>query len=213
MLFRSANALLAQPTLLLNVTLDSQKRVTGVYAGDLVQAHDAGIEACRRQALVEVDAAFDIVVTTNGGYPADLNLYQSVKGIMVAARALERGGHILLAAECEEGIGQDYGQILARYGSPLELLDALTAPGAEPIEDGWQAQLQAIAQAKGTVWLHSSLDEATTRATHLRPCPDLASTVLALQAEIEGREGRPARIGVLPFGQQAVPVVREALPA
>lgn len=208
-----AHALLTAPTFLLNVTLDSEKRVTGVFAGGLAAAHDAGIAACRAQALVEVDAPFDIVVTTNGGYPADLNLYQSIKGLVVAARALRPGGQVILAAECEEGIGQDYGRILAEHGSPLELLDALTAPGATPIEDGWQAQLQAMAQAKGTVWLYSTLDAATTAATHLRHCTDIGATVLALRAEIEAREGRPARMGVLPFGQQAVPVVREAVSA
>ena len=92
-------ALVTEPTFLVNVTMDAEQRVTGVFAGDLVAAHDAGIEACRRQALVEVDEPFDVVVTTNGGYPADLNLYQAVKGIAVAARAVRPGGHVILAAE------------------------------------------------------------------------------------------------------------------
>jgi nickel-dependent lactate racemase len=58
-------ALVTEPTFLLNVTLNAGREVTGVFAGDLVQAHDAGIEACRRQALVEIEAPFDIVVTTS----------------------------------------------------------------------------------------------------------------------------------------------------
>jgi nickel-dependent lactate racemase len=188
--------------------------VTGVFAGDLVQAHDAGIEACRRQALVAIDAPFDIVVTTNGGYPADLNLYQAVKGISVAARAVRPNGHIVLAAECAEGVGHgEYGGLLSAHWSALELLDALNAPGAQTIEDQWQAQLQALAQERATVWLHSLLDEAATVGTHLRYCADIEETVRTLGGEIEAREGRPASIAVLPFGQQAVPVVSEALPA
>ena len=203
-------ALLAGPCFLLNVTMDAEQRVTGVFAGELSAAHDAGIEHCRRQAIVEIDEPYDIVVTSNGGYPADLDLYQSVKGIAVAARALRPGGHLILAAECIEGVGHgEYGNLLARHGSHLELLEAMRGGAWTTVEEQWQAQLQALAQERGTVWLHSSLDEEGTRATHLRYCADVGETVVALAAEIEAREGRPASIGVLPYGQQAAPVVRE----
>lgn len=203
-------ALLAGPCFLLNVTMDAEQRVTGVFAGELVAAHDAGIEHCRRQAIVEIDEPYDIVVTSNGGYPADLDLYQSVKGIAVAARALRPGGHLILAAECIEGVGHgEYGNLLARHGSHLELLEAMHGGAWTTVEEQWQAQLQALAQERGTVWLHSSLDEEGTRATHLRYCADVGETVVALASEIEAREGRPASIGVLPYGQQAAPVVRE----
>ncbi len=203
-------ALRAGDCFLLNVTMDAEQRVTGVFAGELVAAHDAGIEHCRRQAIVEIDEPYDIVVTSNGGYPADLDLYQSVKGIAVAARALRPGGHLILAAECIEGVGHgEYGDLLARHGSHLELLEAMRGGAWTTVEEQWQAQLQALAQERGTVWLHSSLDEAGTRATHLRYCEDVGETVAALASEIEAREGRPATIGVLPYGQQAAPVVRE----
>ena len=203
-------ALLAGSCFLLNVTMDAEQRVTGVFAGDLAAAHDAGIEHCRRQAIVEIDEPYDIVVTSNGGYPADLDLYQSVKGIAVAARALRPGGHLILAAECIEGVGHgEYGNLLARHGSHLELLEAMRGGAWTTVEEQWQAQLQALAQERGTVWLHSSLDEEGTRATHLRYCADVGETVAALASEIEAREGRAASIGVLPYGQQAAPVVRE----
>ncbi|MYB41842.1 MAG: nickel-dependent lactate racemase [Chloroflexi bacterium] len=203
-------ALLAGPCFLLNVTMDAEQRVMGVFAGELVAAHDAGIEHCRRQAIVEIDEPYDIVVTSNGGYPADLDLYQSVKGIAVAARALRPGGHLILAAECIEGVGHgEYGNLLARHGSHLELLEAMRGGAWTTVEEQWQAQLQALAQERGTVWLHSSLDEEGTRATHLRYCADVGETVVALASEIEARAGRPASIGVLPYGQQAAPVVRE----
>ncbi|MYA20102.1 MAG: nickel-dependent lactate racemase [Chloroflexi bacterium] len=202
--------LLAGDCFLLNVTMDAEQRVTGVFAGGLAAAHDAGIEHCRRQAIVEIDEPYDIVVTTNGGYPADLDLYQSVKGIAVAARALRPGGHLILAAECIEGVGHgEYGNLLARHGSPLELLEAMRGSDWTTLEEQWQVQLQGLAQERGTVWLYSSLDEAGTRATHLRYCEDVSATVATLASEIEEREGRPATIGVLPYGQQAAPVVRE----
>ena len=78
---------------------------------------------------------------------------------------------------------------------------------------GPEPQLQALAQQRGSVWLHSSLDEAATAATHLRYCADVGATVAALASAIEAAEGRPATVGVLPYGQQAVPLLREPVPA
>ena len=203
-------ALLTEPSFLLNVTMDAERHVTGVFAGELVAAHDAGIAFCRRQALIEIGEPFDVVITTNGGYPADLNLYQSVKGIAVAARAVKPDGHIVLVAECSEGVGHGgYMELLAAHGSHLELLEAMSSDGWTTLEDQWQAQLQALAQERGNVWLHSSIGESATRGTHLRYCADVTTTVTQIISDIESREGRPAMIGVLPYGQQTVPLVQE----
>ena len=101
--------------------------------------------------------------------------------------------------------------ITVRLAYGREGLEALGAGGWETVEDQGQAQRQALTQERGTVWLHSSLDEGATGATRLRYCADLGGTVAELVVEIEAREGRPATVGVLPCGQQAVPVVREAV--
>jgi len=75
-----------QPDLLLNVTLNARREITGVFAGDLDAAHAAGREFVRQSAMVKVDAPYDIVITTNSGYPLDQNLYQTVKGMSAASR-------------------------------------------------------------------------------------------------------------------------------
>src|SRR3569832_1523589 len=72
-------ALRVGPSFLFNVTLNERKEITGVFAGDLLAAHKVGIEFVRRSARQKVKAPYDIVVTTNSGYPLDLNLYQGVK--------------------------------------------------------------------------------------------------------------------------------------
>src|SRR5688572_4850782 len=79
-------ALRVGPSFLLNVTLNEQRAITGVFAGDLLAAHRAGFEFVRKSAMQKVKAPFDIVVTTNSGYPLDMNLYQGVKGMSAAAR-------------------------------------------------------------------------------------------------------------------------------
>ncbi|MCL7455191.1 MAG: nickel-dependent lactate racemase, partial [Anaerolineae bacterium] len=84
-----------RPQFLLNVTLNEQRRITGVFAGDLVQAHRAGAAFVRETALQAVPEAFDVVLTSNSGYPLDLNLYQGVKGMSAAARIVRPGGDII----------------------------------------------------------------------------------------------------------------------
>ena len=68
-------ALKAGPSFLLNVTLNEQREITNVFAGDLIKAHEVGCEFVKKSAMQGVDQLFDIVVTTNSGYPLDQNLY------------------------------------------------------------------------------------------------------------------------------------------
>ena len=198
---------LCPPDFCLNVTLDPLRAVTGVFAGDLEAAHDAAITQAARQYQVEVSAPFDVVVTTNMGYPADTSLYQSVKGMSVAAEAVREGGAIVLVAGCVEGIGGDaYTRLLTGGESPASLLDAICA-AETPRHDQWQVQCQAMVQAKADVYLHSTLSREATESAHLRYCPDVAATVRGLVGEARA-EGRPGSVLVLPAGQLTVPVIR-----
>src|SRR6185369_313658 len=82
-------ALRAGRSFLLNVTLNEQRQITNVFAGDLIEAHAVGCEFVRQSAMQKVEAPFDVVVTTNSGYPLDLNLYQGVKGMSAGARVIK----------------------------------------------------------------------------------------------------------------------------
>ena len=137
-------ALRVQPTFIVNVTLNKAREITGVFAGDMDQAHAAGVEFVRRSAMTPVLAPFDIVITSNSGYPLDLNLYQAVKGMSAAAQIVRQGGSIILAAECIDGIPDhgEYKRLLQMADNPQQLLDIVTAPGFVCI-DQWEAQLQA----------------------------------------------------------------------
>jgi lactate racemase len=100
-------ALRAGPSFLLNVALNEQRQITGAFAGDLIAAHRVGCEFVRKSAMQAFAAPFDVVVTTNSGYPLDQNLYQGVKGMSAGARVLKPGGTLVLACECREGIPAD----------------------------------------------------------------------------------------------------------
>ena len=194
-------ALLAPPTFSLNVALDKRQRLTGVWAGEMMAAHAAGVAFVRATAMRAVPPAYDVVLSTNSGYPLDQNLYQSVKGMTAAARAVRQGGAIVMAAECADGLPEHglYATLLHGAADPASLL-ALVEGAETPLADGWQAQIQAQVQRRAAVYLYSALpDEAVHRAL-LTPIRDVAAQVRTLLAE----RGPEARLLVLPQGPQTV---------
>jgi len=195
-------ALRVGPSFLLNVTLNEQRQITGVFAGDLLTAHKVGCEFVRKSAMQRVKSPFDIVVTTNSGYPLDLNLYQGVKGMSAGARIIQQGGLLILACECREGVPakSPMDTLLRSAASPEEILTMLATPGfARP--EQWQAQIQALIQRRAEVLVYSSLPDDVIRACHLKPCHDIASAVRERLDSL----GQNARVAVLPQGPLTIP--------
>jgi len=195
-------ALKTGPSFVLNVTLNEQRDITNVFAGDILEAHRAGCAFVKGSAMQPVEQPFDIVVTTNSGYPLDLNLYQGVKGMSAGARVLKEGGTLILAAECREGVpgGSPLDELLRSAGSTEEILAKLSTPGFVRPEQ-WQAQIQALVQRKAEVLVHSLLDEKTVAACHLKSCPDISAEV----ARRLNAEGPETRLAVLPQGPLTIP--------
>lgn len=195
-------ALKAGPSFLLNVTLNEAREITGVFAGDIVRAHKVGTEFVRRSAMQAVEEPFDVVVTTNSGYPLDMNLYQGVKGMSAGARIIKPGGTLILAAECREGIpaNSPLDKLLRAVAGPEELLALLARPGFVRPEQ-WQAQIQSIIQRKARVLVYSTIPDDVIRTAHLQPCHDIAAEVRTCLNDI----GPGARVAVLPQGPLTIP--------
>jgi lactate racemase len=196
----------AGKTFLLNVSLNKHKQITGVFCGDIRAAHTAGCEFVRQTAMLPVPGYFDIAITTNSGYPLDLNLYQAVKGMSAAAQIVRQGGSIIVAADCWDGIPEHglYGQLLREAGSPKALLDRIYAPGFLE-QDQWQAQIQAQIQLKADVYVYShNLSDDQIHAALLEPCRSIEATVSALVKKY----GPGSRVCILPEGPQTVPYVK-----
>lgn len=190
---------------LLNVTLNREREITGVFAGNLDAAHTAGCAFVKETALVPVPHPFDVVITSNSGYPLDLNLYQSVKGMSAAARVVRKGGAILVAADCWDGIPEHglYARLLRQVHSPQELLDLVSAPGFHE-QDQWQVQIQAQIQLKADVYVYSwNLTDEQIHAALLLPSRRIEDTL----EELLRRYGPQLSIGVLPEGPLTVPYV------
>jgi nickel-dependent lactate racemase len=186
-------ALLVEPLFLLNVTLNSGGEISGVFAGDVIEAHRRGCAFVRESAMVAVDEPFDAVVTTNSGYPLDQNLYQTVKGMQAAKGIVRSGGAIIMAAGCEDGLPDHgrYAELLAEAGSPEAILELLQRPGFSE-QDQWQVQIQALIQQHADVYVYSDgLSDAQIHSALLRPTRNIETTLAELA---------PERLCVLPEG-------------
>jgi nickel-dependent lactate racemase len=195
-------ALMAKPTFLLNVTLNAAKQITGVFAGELLAAHKAGREFVRDNAMVPVDEPYDIVVTTNSGYPLDQNLYQCVKGMSAARQIVRKGGAIILAGACADGLPDHgrYAELLAEGGSPQGVLDLISQPGFSA-QDQWQVQIQAMIQLDAEVYVYSDgLNDRQLEQALFKPCRNIEQTVACLREKYGSR----ARLCVLPEGPQTI---------
>ena len=195
--------LLAGPPFLLNVTLNRDKQITGVFAGDLDPAHERGCALVKQHAMIPVRNPYDIVLTSNAGFPLDLNLYQAVKGMSAAAQIVKQGGAIIVAADCWDGIPEHgrYKRLLFESASPRDLLERVRAEDCR-CQDAWQAQIHAQVCAKAHVYLfsHHLTNEQVERAL-LKPCRDIGAAVSALLKSY----GPEASICVLPEGPQTIP--------
>lgn len=137
----------------------------------------------------------------------DQNVYQTVKGISAAARAVKPGGAIIAVAECSDGLPDhgDFKDLLKLKPTLQGVLEAIEAPGFARL-DQWQAQTLSLVGRKAEMFLYSSLDDETVCACHLKLTHHIEATLSKLLEQY----GPQARVIVLPEGPQSVPMLRAA---
>jgi nickel-dependent lactate racemase len=124
----------------LNVVLDDHKRIVRATAGDPVLSFNDVAESVRLNSSVQVKDPPDLVITTNGGYPLDRNVYQCVKGIAVPEGILHQHSRIIMAGECTDGVGhQDFLRLLA--SDTPEAVYGKLRQGETLIRDQWEVQV------------------------------------------------------------------------
>ena len=185
----------------LDVVLNRDQDIVAAFGGSLFPMHAAAVETARAVAMRPVDELFDVVVTTNSGYPLDQNLYQAVKGMSAALEVVKPGGLIVCAAECRDGFPDhgSYQEVLSSADSPQALLAEISGR-PRTVPDQWQVQVQATIQSRAQVVVHSHfLSPGQLAAAHLGHTTDIAATV---------REAG-GRVCVLPEGPQTIPYVTD----
>jgi nickel-dependent lactate racemase len=189
----------------LDVILDGEQRIVEAFGGELFAMHRAACAVAREVAMRSVPTRFDVVVTSNSGYPLDQNLYQAVKGMSAAAQVVKPGGLIVCAAECRDGFPDhgSYRSELAAAPSPQALLASISQR-AKTVPDQWQIQIQADIQTRARVVVHTSfLSDDELAEAHLEQTQDLGVTVANALAAV----GPDAAVCVLPEGPQTIPYV------
>lgn len=197
-------------TFALDVVLNRDKDIVAAFGGDLLPMHAAATTMATHTAMRAVPEPFDVVVTTNAGFPLDQNLYQAVKGMAAAYQVVRPGGMIVCAAECRDGFPDhgSYRDVLASAPSPQSLFDAISAR-TETVPDQWQVQIQARIQSGSRVVMHTSyLSDAELAHAHLEQTRDVSTTV----ANALNAVGPGARLCVLPEGPQTIPYLAVGAP-
>jgi len=147
---------LAGVDFILNVVLNRDRKIGGVFAGDLDQAHRAGCEVVRQHSTAPVDGPVDLVVTSGGGFPLDATFYQISKALICAKDILRKDGAIVVACGCDEGLGgPEFSGILRTVTSPREFSQRHSDP-KDFVIDQWCAQniYQALEHA-GRIYVYS----------------------------------------------------------
>jgi nickel-dependent lactate racemase len=198
-------ASMVPPLFILNVTLNRDKQITNVFSGNLEKAHAKGCEFVKENAMVAVPEPFDIVISSNSGYPLDMNLYQSVKGMSAASQIVKKYGNIIIAADCCDGIPEhgEYGKLLSEAENTGSLLETVLSPGFSR-QDMWQAQIHGLISKKADVYFYSrNLSDEQIKNAMLKPCRNIESTVDKLLHQF----GRKASFCILPEGPQTIPYI------
>ncbi len=195
MLFAAKTAGLA---FILNVLIDHDKRIIAAFAGDMESAHDKGCSLSRE--LCEVKATkSDIVISSNGGYPLDQNLYQCVKGMTAAEACVKPGGVIIMCAEAIDGAGGDsfYYWFADRQSADEVARDIENTPPDQTIPDQWEAQILArIMQKARCIFVTEQKNRETVEAMHLAWAPNV-DTALEAALKITNEN---ASITIIPDG-------------
>ena len=154
--------------------------------------------------MAPVDREFEVVLTTNAGYPLDQNLYQAVKGMSAAATVVRPGGLIVCAAECRDGFPDhgSYREVLAS-APRRRRCSTRSPPASETVPDQWQVQVQAkiSMQGRGSACTPSTCPTTTCARPTSSRCPTSSR-------RSSGRSPRPdrdARLCVLPEGPMTIP--------
>jgi nickel-dependent lactate racemase len=190
---------------IVNVVIDNEGRVAKVFAGDMVEAHRAGVEYLNRLVRVKAPRRASIVITSNSGYPLDRDLYQAVKGMATGRIVVEEGGVIIIFSECMDGIGRGhelFRKLMTEARSPDEVLERIRRE--EPIKDQWEAQILAQVLMRASVILVSSnIKDSWVEEMHMIPASS-PEEALELADKIAGKE---KKVMAIPDGPYVIPTL------
>ncbi|MDR3734231.1 MAG: nickel-dependent lactate racemase [Acidobacteriaceae bacterium] len=198
-------ARMARHDFMLDVTLTQGREISGIFAGDPVQAHAAGVAHLRNSSIEYLPHFVDAAITSAAGYPLDSSFYQTVKGITAVQHIVKPSGKILIASECSEGVGSpEFIQKLSAYRNPQSFLDEIKD---SPVQvDQWQLEKLALVELKHHVLFYTpGIPPEQLGSLALQSFTTIESAVHSLL------QGLPpdATVAIIPDGPYAYVRVRE----
>ena len=188
----------AKLTYIVNVVLNAEKKVIFAVAGDVEAAHKAGTDFIAKLCAVDAIPA-DIVISTNGGYPLDQNVYQAVKGMTAAEATVKQDGAIIMLARSNDGFGGDhfYHQLADEpdINKTMELF--LSRDRGQTVPDQWQSQVLLRVLKKATVIYVSEMEPSAVEKMHMIPATDIADALEKAKAIVKKSD---AKIVAIPDG-------------
>ncbi len=199
MLYAAEKANLA---FILNVVIDAKKKVVKAFAGHYNEAHIKGTEFVKELAGVRAVPA-DIVITSNGGYPLDQNIYQTVKGMTAAEASIKEDGVIIIVSACSDGHGgESFYRALAEVDDPREWTEkVLQIPRDKTLPDQWESQILArILEKHEVILVTDQCARQMITNMHMRHASNIEEA-LQLAEQITGVD---ATITVIPDGVSVI---------
>jgi nickel-dependent lactate racemase len=193
---------LVSPLFGINLVVDSASRLCHLVCGHWQAAWERSCRLVAQSMDVPIDHPADVVVVSCGGFPKDISLYQGVKSLLNAARAVKEGGDMVFLAECREGGGApeyfSWIDSLIRGTLDTDLREDFSIAGYI-----FYASVEAIARCN--VHMLTQIPPATLAPMKLQAHSDWAALLAGV--DFTGKQ-----VYVMPYGGNTVPVVR-ALPA
>jgi len=191
----------ANLSFILNVVINGDKKIINAFAGHWKEAHLEGCEFVSKLAEVKSKPA-DIVITTNGGYPLDQNIYQSVKGMTAAEATCKKGGVIIIASACDDGHGGDFFyNTFAKANAVQNVMDEIMARNRdETIPDQWESQVLARVLLKYKVIMVTNVSKEIVENMHMKWAANIEEAIEIADEMLGNRN----KITVIPDGVSVI---------
>ena len=200
----------ARVDFIVNVTINKKKEITGVFSGDLENAFLAGAKFCLKANTYIISKEADIVITSGGGFPLDINLYQAVKGMVGALPSVKKGGMIIIASHCREGVGsREFLELLTSEKDLDKFIRKIYESNYFKI-DQWELEEIAKVRRKAEIYLYSEFISGDKYDIPAGTLKIVESVKEAISIGLK-KYGKDAKITVIPQGPYVIPLFSKRL--
>jgi nickel-dependent lactate racemase len=192
------------PDFVVNVTLDTKRKITGIIAGNMDKVLIEGIKILEKYVVCKYNSQADIVITSGGGYPLDSTFYQSIKGVVATKDIVKKNGTVIIASSCCDGIGsKEFTDMITAIKSEKEFTEKIKRTYTI---DQWQIQELYKVLRKANVYFYSDAINNNTRDKLLVKFTNSIENTLNELAE---RHNKRMTVAVIPMGPYIIPRIEE----